>query len=308
VERERETARKRGRDEVVRLKDGRALGMAHYGDPAGTPVFFFHGFPGSRFEGILLGEPAEAAGVHLIALDRPGFGLSDFAKGRTIGSWADDVAQVANQLGFDRFGAIGVSGGGPFVLACAARLADRLLGVAFVSGGTPPGAPTTPGMKSAFESNAKIFRLGRYVPIIPRGLIWYMARKTRRNPDDLREYLLPRVPPSDIAQLERDEVADVLRADQLEAMNQGSRGPAYEILLHIDPWDFRLEDIKIPVHVWQGDADVQVDPGSVRWLVDQLPNAIPHFIPGGGHYSVIIEEASEILAAAAERSTEQSRT
>lgn len=294
----------KGRDQVVKLKSGRGLGMAHYGDPEGTPVFFFHGFPGSRFEGMLLGEPASEAGVHLIALDRPGFGLSDFAPNSTIGSWADDVAEVATILGIDRFGVIGVSGGGPFTLACAARIPDRLLGVAFVSGGPPPEAPTT--QESAFESNAKIFRLGRYIPIIPRMMIAYMARKTRNNPDDLRDYLLPRVPPADRVHLERDELADTLRADQLEAMRQGARGPAHEILLHIDPWDFPWQNIQTPVHVWQGDADVQVDPGSVRWMVDRLPNAIPHYIPDGGHYSVIVEEVPHILTAATGGLLEQS--
>ncbi|MBW3661716.1 MAG: alpha/beta hydrolase, partial [Actinobacteria bacterium] len=174
----------RGRDQVVKLRVGRGIGAAHYGDPNGTPVFLFHGFPGSRLEGMLADEPASEAGVHLIALDRPGFGLSDFAPRRTVSSWADDVAEVATILGIDRFGVIGVSGGGPFALACAARIPDRLLGVAFVCGGPPPEAPTT--QESAFENNAKIFRLGRYVPIIPRMLNAYMARKTRRNPDDMR--------------------------------------------------------------------------------------------------------------------------
>ena len=60
---ERGTAGQRGRDEVIRLSDGRGLGTAHFGDREGTPVLFFHGFPGSRLEGMLLDEPAAAASV-----------------------------------------------------------------------------------------------------------------------------------------------------------------------------------------------------------------------------------------------------
>jgi pimeloyl-ACP methyl ester carboxylesterase len=280
--------------EVVELKDGRALGLAHFGDRSGVPVFFFHGFPGSRLEAGLIDEPATAAAVHVIALDRPGFGLSDYAPRRTIGSWADDVAGVAAALGIERFGVVGVSGGGPYALACARRLSDRLTGAAFVSGAPPPEAP---GTASAFRRNAGIFKIGRVAPFVPRMLFDYMSWKLRRNPNDLRDYLLPIVPPADRVQLERDDVADLLRRDQLEAFRHGTRGPARESLLLVSPWDFHLENIRMPVHVWQGEADIQVSPEGARWLVSRLPHGVPHFIPGGGHYSVILEDAPAILAA-----------
>lgn len=283
-----------GRSEVVELKDGRALGLAHFGDRNGAPVFFFHGFPGSRLEGGLTDQAAAAAAVHIIALDRPGFGLSDYAARRTIGSWADDVADVATALGIERFGVVGVSGGGSYALACARRIPDRLTGAAFVSGLAPPEAP---GIPQAFRRNAAIFKIGRVAPFVPRMLLANMARKLRRNPNDLRDYLLPIVPPADRVLLERDDVADLLRRDQLEAFRHGARGATRESLLLVSPWGFRPENIRIPVHVWQGEADIQVSPESARWLVSRLPHGVPHFVPGGGHYSVIIEETPRILAA-----------
>ncbi|MDQ4079090.1 MAG: alpha/beta hydrolase, partial [Chloroflexota bacterium] len=71
-------------DKSIQLKDGRLLGYAEYGDPAGQPIFFFHGWPGSRLEARPLTEPAAVHGARVIAADRPGFGLSDFKPGRTI--------------------------------------------------------------------------------------------------------------------------------------------------------------------------------------------------------------------------------
>jgi pimeloyl-ACP methyl ester carboxylesterase len=62
----------------IRLRDGRKLSFAEYGDPAGRPVFFFHGFPGSRFDGEHAGRVSESIGVRLIAPERPGLGLSDY--------------------------------------------------------------------------------------------------------------------------------------------------------------------------------------------------------------------------------------
>lgn len=74
----------------IKLHDGRMLGYAEYGDPGGTPVFYFHGFPTSRLD------------------------------------WPDDVADLADELELDRFVVLGGSGGGPFAAACAFRIPARL--------------------------------------------------------------------------------------------------------------------------------------------------------------------------------------
>src|SRR6266498_1807335 len=98
-------------DKKLRLEDGRLLGYEVYGDPEGSPVFYFHGFPGSRLEARLATQVATRLAIRLIALDRPGFGLSDFKLRRTIFEWPDDVIKIANALGISRFATVGVSGG-----------------------------------------------------------------------------------------------------------------------------------------------------------------------------------------------------
>jgi pimeloyl-ACP methyl ester carboxylesterase len=133
-------------DKVLRLRDGRLLRYAEYGDPDGTPLFYFHGSPGSRFEGWFVDEAARRRGIRVIAFDRPGFG-SDFKPGRTIGDWPDDVVQAADAFGFDRFAILGLSFGGPHALACALRIPERLTSVAIVSSVGPFQAPgATDGM------------------------------------------------------------------------------------------------------------------------------------------------------------------
>jgi pimeloyl-ACP methyl ester carboxylesterase len=104
---------------VFRLRDGRALGYAEYGDPGGTPVFFFHGSPGSRLQRHPDASIASELGTRIITIDRPGYGLSDFQPERTLLDWPADVAQLADALHIERFAAIGLSGGGPYLLACA---------------------------------------------------------------------------------------------------------------------------------------------------------------------------------------------
>src|SRR5262245_60740924 len=92
-------------DRVLRLRDGRALAYAEWGDLHGPPVFFFHGSSVSRLwcpdE-----EATRAVGVHLISPDRPGVGGSDLQPGRRMADWPVDVAELADALDIDRFAVV----------------------------------------------------------------------------------------------------------------------------------------------------------------------------------------------------------
>src|SRR6185312_7099010 len=110
----------------VRLADGRTLACLQLGDPTGSPVLYFHGYPGSRLEARVAAVAAGQLGLRLLAVDRPGFGQSTFQPGRTVGAWAADVAALADQLAVGRFSVVSISGGAPYALACAALLPDRV--------------------------------------------------------------------------------------------------------------------------------------------------------------------------------------
>jgi pimeloyl-ACP methyl ester carboxylesterase len=97
------------------LADGRDLRWLELGPPDGAPVFAFHGTIGSRWHFTADDGPIAAAGVRLIAPDRPGYGLSSFHRGRQLRDWVDDVAFLADHLGLAHFSVMGVSGGGPHV-------------------------------------------------------------------------------------------------------------------------------------------------------------------------------------------------
>jgi len=113
---------------VIRLPGGRSIAAQEYGNPAGPPVFYFHGWPASRLEAAII----PALPVRLSALDRPGYGRSSPCPGRSLLDWAQDVACVADRLGLAKFYIVGLSGGGLFAAACAHELPDRVLGVALV--------------------------------------------------------------------------------------------------------------------------------------------------------------------------------
>jgi len=114
------------------LEDGRTLGYAEYGAPDGRPVFVFHGFPGSRLTWSAF-DPQDCAGelgLRVIAPERPGYGLSEFQRGRELLDWPEDVLALADPLGLERFAVLGLSGGGPYAAACAFKIPARLVATA----------------------------------------------------------------------------------------------------------------------------------------------------------------------------------
>lgn len=92
---------------TLKLSDGRILGYAQYGDPNGVPLFFFHGWPSSRLQGIMLHEAGKKLGVRIISPDRPGFGLSTYDPKRILLDWPQDVLEIADHLKIKKFAVLG---------------------------------------------------------------------------------------------------------------------------------------------------------------------------------------------------------
>ncbi|MFX1558659.1 MAG: alpha/beta fold hydrolase, partial [Promethearchaeota archaeon] len=81
---------------TIELNDGRRLGYSDLGDPNGKPIFHFHGFPGSRLESLLVANKVSHKRIRFIGIDRPGMGLSDFKKNRSLLDWPDDIIELAD--------------------------------------------------------------------------------------------------------------------------------------------------------------------------------------------------------------------
>jgi pimeloyl-ACP methyl ester carboxylesterase len=128
-------------DRSFTLADGRQLGYAEYGVPSGSPVLFFHGAPGSRHIHVDMVEIAARLGIRLIAVERPGYGLSDPQPGRALLDWPGDIAALTDALRLQRFAIIGFSMGSPYALACAYELSGRVTKIALAGALAPQDAP-----------------------------------------------------------------------------------------------------------------------------------------------------------------------
>ncbi|MHA3772477.1 alpha/beta fold hydrolase [Verrucomicrobiota bacterium sgz303538] len=276
------------------LRDDRRLGFAEYGAPDGCVVFYFHGFPGSRLEARLLDRPARELGARIIAVDRPGCGRSDVQPARTLGEWPDDVLALADALRIERFSVLGVSGGGPYALACAALLAERLRAVATVCGLGPLHlAHSTQGMSRLRQISCALLREMRW---LTRPAYALMARRIARDIELVFEDLLTEVPPVDQTVLRRPEVREVLTASFREGIRHGATGGARDLRLYLSPWDFALDRIIVPVTLWHGELDTIVPATMGRELAGSIPHCEAIFLPEEGHYSLPINHTRPILA------------
>ena len=279
---------------LLRLRDGRRLGYAEYGDRVGVPVLFFHGTPGSRRVAQVAHEVATRLAVRIIAPDRPGFGLSDFQPARKLIDWPADVVQLADALGLERFAVAGVSGGGPYVATCASRIADRLTRAGIISGMGPLDDPAlTAGLRFGYRTGLGVVRTA---PGVARVVLALGGLGMRHCPERLLDLVAGSMPAADRAVLVRPGVRALLIDDVREALRQGVRGAAHELTLFSRPWGFRPEGIRLPVRLWHGEADTQVPVAIARRLAATIPQCHASFMRGAGHFWVF-DHLDEVVSA-----------
>jgi pimeloyl-ACP methyl ester carboxylesterase len=269
-------------DNVLQLRDGRVLGYAEYGDPNGKPVFFFHGLPGSRRQRHPDASIAIELGARIITIDRPGYGLSDFQHGRKLLDWPDDVAQLATALNIDQFAAIGLSGGGPYLLSCAYKIPERITSATVISGMGPVDSPEA--IKGMMRSMCLGLSLARRVPWkFVRFALDPIMRMVRRNPTTAKKLVPKTEPKVDIEAFARPEIQAIDREDLIEAYRNGAQGVYWEVVLLANPWGFRLEDIHKKIHLWHGEEDTTIPLAMGRYVARSLSDCEPRYYPGEGH-------------------------
>ncbi len=276
---------------AIQLQDGRTLGFAEYGDPVGKPVLYFHGSPGCRLDWSIFGDRAwaERHRVLFLAVDRPGIGMSDFQANRRLRDWPDDVVQLADALGIDRFAVWGYSTGGPYAAVCAWKLAQRLTEAVIVSG-VGPFAELPEIYDQIAPGGRRHWTLARNWPLLSRLFLQFTARL---SPERIGEGMAREMPESD--QQHIPEVQDVLAGTIREALRAGPRGTQYDAWLVQQPWGFALEEIKMEVQLWHGEADRSTPVAIGRHLAEKIPRCQARFYEGEGHLSLIKKYRDEIL-------------
>ncbi len=272
---------------VAILPGGRALGYAEFGDPHGDPVLWFHGTPGARKQiPPDINEEGRARGFRVIGIDRPGTGLSTpHTYGRVL-DWAADVESFADALGLDRFAVAGLSGGGPFVLAACFGLPDRVTAGAVLGGiGPTRGAQAAPGYTRLLPLTEPFLNVLR----VPMGeLLTHLIRPMRALASEGFDLYTRVAPASDRPIMRQPEMKAMFLYDLLTAAEGGVRAPVADLVVFGRDWGFALEDIRVPVRFWHGDADGIVPFSHGEFQAARVPGADLVMCPGGGHFAGFI--------------------
>jgi pimeloyl-ACP methyl ester carboxylesterase len=279
----------------IAVGDDRQIGFAEFGDPQGRAVFWLHGTPGARRQIPMEARVyAEQRQIRLIGVDRPGIGSSTPHQYDTVFAFADDLRTIADTLGIDKMEVIGLSGGGPYTLACAAAMPDRVVAAGVIGG-------VAPTVGSDAIAGGVMGSVGlRVAPLLqvaggPIGLAASVLIRLIRPLASPAVDLYGRVSPeADRRLLARPEIKAMFLDDLLNGSRKQMAAPFADVVVFARDWGFRLDEVKVPVRWWHGDHDHIVPFEHGLHVVAKLPDVEMYHLPGESHLAGL-GRAEEIL-------------
>jgi len=268
------------------------VGASRFGTRGGWPVLWCHGGLSCRLDAAFLDAQANRLGAEIVAIDRPGIGRSGARDTPSVAAWADTVRDVADLLGIPTFAVAGWSAGGPYALACAAMMPDRVRAVATLAGMAPLEGGRDilelgllldkllfPASSRAPRTAAALVRLATLAPnrLLRRQIIRTAGSKDRAALDGTHEWLV---------------------AAMREATACGVSGTVEDYRRIGKPWGFTLGQVQRSATVWQGQQDTLVPMDHARRLTAALPDGELRVVPSTGHYlpAVVAQAVLEELA------------
>ncbi len=277
--------------QTIKLKDGRVLGFAEYGDPQGKPLFYFHGWPASRLGAAKYHMLAKKLHVRIISPDRPGYGLSDYQRNRTLLDWPNDVVALADYLKTKKFSVMGVSGGGPYAAVCAYKIPQRITRTGIVVGLSPIySREALDGMmwmaKIGWMNYGRFGVVRRISSILQYvnahwGPSWGLYRYFFGAKADRKMYRDP-------------AIRRAAKKNFQEAFRQGYKGPEHDLKLYTTEWGFDVRNIVGETYLWYGSKDQNVSLNMGKYYAKEIPKDRLIIYPGEGHL-ISITHAEEIF-------------
>ncbi len=282
--------------EQITLPSGRRLSFAGYGAPDGRVLFYFHGFPGSRLEAALIDDSARDLGIRVIGIDRPGYGSSEPQAQRRLVDWPADVWALAATLNVATFSVLGVSGGGPYALACAASALPGLERATVVGGlGPLHGFALTAGLATRRRIGCLLARVAPWLIPLVNGR---MCRQIADSPARVLDALMKQSSEPDRETLRNPGVWEVLAASFQEGVRAQAGGGAEDLRAYLSPWGFDFAQIRVPLTLWHGANDQTVPASMSRRIAKRVKGSDLRLLAGEGHYSLPVRHSAAILRSA----------
>jgi len=281
--------------QLIPMLDGRDIDVLTTGPEDGFPLVIHEGTPAGLVVDSNTAAEAAQRGLRYVVAARPGYEGSTPRPGRRVADVAADVAAVLDALGAREFVSIGMSGGGPHTLACAALLPGRCLAAASIAGVAPYKADGLDFMAGMGPENVTEFTLTLEGADALTPYLEKEAGPLRQVTGEQIAAALGGVISGADAGVITGEFADELAASTRAALREGVAGWRDDDLAFAADWGFSLDALAGRVAVWQGDQDLMVPFAHGQWLAAHIPGARVHLEPGAGHLTMVVTAIGRIL-------------
>jgi pimeloyl-ACP methyl ester carboxylesterase len=290
------------REGLIAMPGNRRVAWSAAGPRDGTPVVYVHGGIGTPIQRApQLDDVISRLRIRHVTINRPGFSGSDPQPGRRITDFPRDLERLADHLGIDRMALVGVSSGGPYALASALALGDRISAVGVVSCLAPTSAP------HACRAMPLHVRLGLRTVIRRPEFVERWGERAigllERHQERAMRLAMLGASRADRNTLACEQKRAAAMSSFLEAAAGGVRGMLQDYALCCGPWGFDVGAIDREVYLWHGADDDFVPLEHARALAQALPHCRATIGTDDGHffYRRRMTEVLETLVAAAER-------
>ncbi|PCH58442.1 MAG: hypothetical protein COC19_08470 [SAR86 cluster bacterium] len=267
---------------------GGRLAYQEFGSRFGFPIIYFHDSGSSRLEAKFFDRSADLKGYRIIAIDRPGIGLSKFKSSSSVASFCEEVVQLSKWLGLHKFGLMSLGAGGSFALTMAYSY-PSLVQFHLCLGAVPG------NVYNAANTSYSSEYMDVLIPFMIKMLVHIRHRLLRDRPSDYIDRLYDLLGNADKKVLADTSIIRMLKMDQQELFRQGCEGVAQDAANCFRKLDFGLEQIQAPVFIWQGSADSLTSRSESEYMASRIPRADLHRLNNRGHF-FFIHHMDEIFA------------
>jgi pimeloyl-ACP methyl ester carboxylesterase len=283
---------------TLKLTDGRFLEYFDNGISSTSAIVFHHGTPGHASLWSSWLDLASSRGIRALSYSRAGYGISDRNEGRTVHSNNGDIRELLDSFGIRDFISIGWSGGGPHALATATLNGSK--GVITLASVGQFGVDDLDFLAGMGPENEIEFGEAQKGEAEIAAWMDANAHPFKEVTDrDIREALGGLIGDVDKKSLE-GVIADEYATSNRKGLAVSFDGWIDDDIAFVHPWGFNVEDISVPVLIWQGDDDFMVPHAHSYWLEKHIPTGTLNFVPGHGHISLIADYKNEIISQAEE--------
>ncbi|MGJ8689342.1 MAG: alpha/beta fold hydrolase [Gammaproteobacteria bacterium] len=265
VERDSENVR------LLHLDGGRRLAYTEYGDRNGYPLFHCHSHGSSRLEAASFHKAALAGGFRIIAIDRPGVGLSDYCAYSSVEGFATVLLSLADKLRCKHFGLLANGGGASYALALAA-LEPKRVGIVL-------------GLSCQFPHQSRTGTLLRKSAGIALKLsIYFRHFVASHTPSRYLQHILDNLSFADKRLFENPKLLAMVERDMKESLRQGVKGLAQDSALQLKVPPLPFDRLQMPCHFWQGSSDCRRALHVAQRFVSLCPDAKLHELANRGRF------------------------